>query len=81
MEPCAGPSRSEIAWCGIIHPDRERYISLPEAKRLTGFPDDFKLPGRKLGIGLVGNSVPPPLMRAIALHVRERILSVPTRAA
>ncbi len=78
---CGTITRSEIAWCGIIHPDRERYISLPEAKRLTGFPDDFKLPGRKLGIGLVGNSVPPPLMRAIALHVREEILSVPTRAA
>ena len=78
---CGTITRSEIAWCGIIHPDRERYISLAEAKRLTGFPDDFRLPDRKAGIGLVGNAVPPPLMKAIAAHVREAVLGMPARAA
>ena len=78
---CGTITRTEIAWCGIIHPDRERYISLAEAKRLTGFPDDFRLPDRKAGIGLVGNAVPPPLMKAIAAHVREAVLGMPARAA
>lgn len=78
---CGTITKAEIAHCGIIHPDRERYISLPEAKRLTGFPDDFKLPDRKAGIGLVGNAVPPPLMKSIAAHVRETVLDKAARAA
>lgn len=61
--------KSEIGTTGIIHPDRERYISLAEAKRITGFPDDYWFSSRSKGIERMGNCVPPPLMKAIAEHI------------
>lgn len=58
---------------GVMHPDRRRYISLAEARRIGGFPDDFEFTDRDLGIQRIGNSVPPPLMRAIATHIKEAL--------
>lgn len=68
--------KSEIGDTGIIHPSRERYLTIPEAKRLGAFPDEYQLVGvRKEKWARIGNSVPPLFMRAIALHIREDILS------
>lgn len=72
---CGTIVKSEIALAGIVHPDRERYISLAEAKRLTSFPDEFEFTDRKQGIARIGNSVPPFLMRSLAQHIQEHILS------
>lgn len=72
---CGTIVKSEISVSGIVHPDKERYISLAEAKRIGSFPDDFKFTNRKKGIERIGNSVPPLLMKAIAGHVKNNILT------
>jgi len=67
--------KSEISDTGIIHPDKKRYLTIPEMKRLTSFPDDYSFIGdRKNIVSRIGNSVPPNLMRAIAEHIRKEIL-------
>jgi len=67
--------KSEIASTGIIHPDRERYLTIMEMKRITSFPDDFQFYGnRKAIVSRIGNSVPPNLMKAIAEHIKVNIL-------
>jgi DNA (cytosine-5)-methyltransferase 1 len=63
----------EVSLAGIVHPDRRRYLSLAEVKRIGGFPDSFEFTDRERGIQRIGNSVPPPLMKAIASHVKEAI--------
>ena len=70
---CGTLAKSEISLTGIIHPDRERYISLSEAKRIGSFPDDFKFVDRETGIMRIGNSVPPLLTKAIAETIRDEI--------
>ncbi len=60
----------------LIHPDEARYISISAAKRCGSFPDEFVIPGKfKDQAERIGNSVPPLMMREIALHVRK-ILSL-----
>lgn len=68
-----GTITSEGGWAGIVHPDRRRHISLREAIRIGGFPDDFQFTSRKLGLKRIANSVPPPLMEAIARHIKGRL--------
>jgi DNA (cytosine-5)-methyltransferase 1 len=58
-----------------VHPEEDRRLLVCEVMRLASFPDDFKLTGGKLArITRIGNSVPPNLMKAIALHIRQNIL-------
>jgi DNA (cytosine-5)-methyltransferase 1 len=72
---CMTVIKSEIAMCGTIHPDRKRYISIPETKRVFSFPDRYQFIGnRKQAIERMGNSVPPLFMRSIAKHIRFNIL-------
>ena len=71
---CQTLSKSEISLTGIVHPDRERYISLMEGKRISTYPDDFRFTDRKNGLMRIGNSVPPLFMKAIAEHVHSKIL-------
>jgi DNA (cytosine-5)-methyltransferase 1 len=71
---CGTLTKSEISTSGLVHPDRERYISLAEARRISSFPDDFEFIDRKSGITRMGNSVPPLFMKAIAEHIRDKIL-------
>lgn len=67
--------KSEIAATGIIHPDRHRYLTIPEMCRIASFPDAFKWHGgRRDAVMRIGNSVPPNLMRAIAEHLHEHVL-------
>jgi len=50
--------------------------SCVELNRIQSFPDDFHVPGSYTDHWKrLGNSVPPLFMRAIALHVRDTILS------
>lgn len=59
----------------------ERRPTLAEIQAIGSFPPAFVFPGtREQGIERIGNSVPPLLMRAIASHVRDRILR-PQQAA
>ncbi len=50
--------------------------SLTEAKRLQGLPEDFNLPGMTVegAFKAIGNGVPLPLGRAIAMAVREALI-------
>lgn len=67
--------KSEIATTGIIHPDRKRYLTISEMKRIGSFPDDFIFTQqRKDAVMRIGNSVPPLLMKAIAEHIKENLL-------
>jgi len=60
----------------LIHPYEHRHLSAEELKRVASFPDSFKLIGTYLDqVARLGNSVPPKFMRAIALHIKENILS------
>ncbi len=50
-----------------IHPTHPRVITVREAARLHGYPDWFRFNGTQWhGHRQVGNSVPPPLARAVA---------------
>lgn len=66
--------KSEISCTGLIHPDRQRYLTLKEAKRLCTFPDDWKFPNRQIGIARLGNAVMPKFMKAIAENIKINIL-------
>lgn len=50
-----------------IHPTSARVITVREAARLHGYPDWFRFHATKWhGFRQIGNSVPPPLARAVA---------------
>jgi DNA (cytosine-5)-methyltransferase 1 len=67
--------KSEISVTGVIHPDRERYLTIAEMKRIASFPDKFQFIGeRKDKVSRIGNSVPPLFLRSIALYIRREIL-------
>lgn len=62
----------------FAHPCEDRNITMREAARLQGFPDDFVFLGSRVDVAhQIGNAVPPPLARAIgeaimrALDVRR----------
>lgn len=68
--------KEEISVTGIIHPNRERYLTVAEMKRIASYPDRFQLIGkRKDKVSRIGNSVPPLLSRSIARHIRQHILT------
>lgn len=60
---------------GHMHPDEPRLLSVGELKRVSSFPDEYAFRGSWLdATNRMGNCVPPLLMRAVARHIRERIL-------
>ena len=59
----------------FLHPEEHRGLSVREAARIQGFPDDFEFFGpRSAQFRMVGNAVPPPLARQIAIAIREQLL-------
>jgi len=57
-----------------IHPSRKRAISVREAARLQGIPDDFVLSGTRTKQTLhVANAVPFPMALAIGKAVKKRL--------
>ncbi|MGD1899582.1 MAG: DNA cytosine methyltransferase [Phormidesmis sp.] len=62
-----------------IHYRYARCITVREMARLHGFPDWFRLHATKWhGARQIGNSVPPPLSRAIATQILQALKYVPT---
>lgn len=59
-----------------LHPVRHRSLSVAEAKRLCAFPDAYRIADGSFQQrwGVLGNAVPPLLMRAIAGHLRTSVL-------
>lgn len=63
-------------YANYFHPTENRGLSLLELKRLHTFPDNFIFLGEdRLKWGLIGNSVPPNFMYAIAKIIKEEILT------
>lgn len=55
-----------------VHPTLNRSISVREAARIQGFPDEFVFAGCRSNQPLqVANAVPPPMAFALALHLRK----------
>lgn len=63
-----------------IHYKHDRCISVREMARLHGFPDWFRLNVTKWhGARQIGNSVPPPMARAIAAQVMIALGAQPSK--
>lgn len=61
----------------FAHPEEHRNITMREAARLQGFPDDFVFIGGKVDIAhQVGNAVPPPMIAAIAHNISVELLTL-----
>jgi len=60
----------------VCHPFEKRKFTIPELKRICGFPDDFILTGTfAQQWERLGRAVAPPMMAAVASHIRDHILS------
>ena len=63
---------------GLLHYSDERYLTIPELKRLASFPDDFILTGTVLNQwARIGNAVMPNQMRAIAEVIKKLLFFAP----
>ena len=61
----------------VTHPFEKRKFTIGELRRICGFPDDFQLTGTYAQQWeRLGRAVPPPMMRAVAEHIRDAILEV-----
>lgn len=59
-----------------IHPTENRYLTIEEAKILTGFSNNYKLTGTFVNQwARIGNSVPPKMMYHIAKTIKDKILN------
>jgi DNA (cytosine-5)-methyltransferase 1 len=64
-------------YVGPFHWDNRR-LRVGEVKRLFGYPDGFELVGTRASMqAQLGNSVPPPLARAVIEAVRGRLIPGP----
>ena len=62
---------------GAMHWSAKRRFSLPEFKRFGSFPDGFGFAGGfEEGIRQIGNCMPPLFMKALAVHIRKRLISL-----
>ncbi len=59
----------------IAHPYENRWLTISELKRCASFPDDFKFLSMTDAWVRIGNSVPPNLIKNIALYVRKNLLN------
>lgn len=78
----AGTGRERGAYTSPrpIHPWLPRVITVREAARLHGYPDWFRLAGTNWhGHRQIGNSVPPPLARAVAVRLVVALGAKPRR--
>ena len=63
-----------VGAAGVTHPSEPRKFTIPELRRLCGFPDDFQLTGTfPKQWERLGRAVPPPMMRAVAARVAEAL--------
>jgi site-specific DNA-cytosine methylase len=82
-KPCPTIQRSQpqSSTTGLVQPYEIRHLTISEIKLMTSFPAEFKLEGSfHKKWARVGNSVPPLFMRAIAGHIRQKILAVVSKS-
>jgi DNA (cytosine-5)-methyltransferase 1 len=66
---------------GVCHPTEKRRFAIAELKRICAFPDDFILTGNYgQQWERLGRAVPPIMMRAVALVIRDKMLGKLGRA-
>jgi DNA (cytosine-5)-methyltransferase 1 len=66
------PAPTVLGNARFVHPTEARLLTVREHARLMGYPDDFVFRGgRDQQYDAVGESVPPPLAKAIAALVRS----------
>lgn len=64
----------KIGGASLSHPDEPRKFTVPELRRICGFPDDFVLAGDYFAqVERMGRAVPPPMMARVARCVAERL--------
>ena len=64
-----------LSAAGVVHPTEIRKFTIAELRRICSFPDDFVLTGTYAQQWeRCGRAVPPLMMRAIALTLRDSIL-------
>lgn len=69
------PAPTITATCSHFHWNEFRYLTIPEVKRLSSFPDDFVLTGDFLKrFERCGRSVPPLMMMQIAKTIEKKVL-------
>lgn len=70
-----GSDRGSFQSVRPIHPDEDRVITVREAARLQGFPDDHRFhPTVWHSFRMIGNSVSPFIAEAVLAAVRERLM-------
>lgn len=68
-------SGTVMSAAGVTHPFEKRKFTIPELRRICGFPDDFILTGTfAQQWERLGRAVSPPMMKAVAEHIRDTIL-------
>lgn len=68
-----------IGAASVTHPIERRKFTIPELKRICGFPDDFVLTGTyRQQWERLGRAVPPPMMYAVAKAIAEQVFSATT---
>lgn len=79
--PTLVKTQSARGFATMAHWREPRALSIEEGKRLGSFPDEFELTGKyEQQWAIIGNSVPPLLMEAVARCIRHHILAELTRA-
>ena len=59
---------------GLLHPKENRKLTISEIKALHSYPSEFKTQGDFRGQwAVIGNSVPPKFMKAIATTIRQQV--------
>lgn len=76
---CVAPTliktQRPTASTGLNHYSLEQSLSIEELQRIGSFPDCYCFTGAySTQAARIGNSVPPEMMRRIALHIKEKIL-------
>lgn len=73
--PWLGQASTIVSSCAsYFHPQKKRFMSIPELMRLGGFPDDYRgLDNRSVAMRVIGMSVPPQLMKAVVGSVIDRM--------
>lgn len=80
--PTLTQTAGSLGAASVVHPTQERKLTVREARRLCGFPEDFVLTGTyQQRIERLGRAVPPPMMRAVAERIRDALLVADARVS
>lgn len=66
------PAATITAGDGMKHWDECRAMTFREMKRLGSFPDDYQAKSESIGKYMIGMSVPPKMMEAVASAIRDQ---------